>query len=954
MNFVEGRSLIILILSVIVSIPSQAQLFKDLGKNAVEKAKTLNSKENREKLVNSVMGDMEKARAEFDSTDFDYAILLSDNSGLFDVKEKGEGAAKVTSVLSLGAGLIKNAEVSTKDKARLQLDIGEVLYANSKFALAEKKFALAKKLYEQDSLQSEMGYLKTISNQGLLYATMGRFTQAEEFTVKALALRKEKFGTDNTSVAASLNNYGVLNFNLARYNESEKDFESAIEIIKKKGLLSTMTYAIALNNQAILFQTIGRYDEADERLRQAIAIAEKLQNNKSKNHLKFLSNQALLYRQMGKYLEAEAIYLSMEKRLGKNNPDYASMLNNQAALYMVMNKEDKVEELLKKSAAIYKTSFGEDNPAFAKATSDLGNFYRYKTRYAEALPLLEKALKVREATLGKNHPLFVQSEEDLAILYWKSGAVDKALPLYQEAMNKSLDFINHYFAPMSEAEKAKYWDVLSPRFQRFYNFALETNQQYPAVVQDLYDYQIATKALLLNSTNKVKQNILSGKDAQLIKDYVAWLDQKETLARLYAYSKDELKVQSINLDSLETAANAMEKKLSARSSTFSEGYGSQRLSHAQIQKLLTDTEAVVEIVHVKKFDQTFTAESKYAALILTKTNQAPRLVVLENGQQLDTRYAKFYRNAIQQRVPDEHSYAQFWAPIESELQTQKLVYISPDGLYNQINLNTLKRPDGAYVINRFDLVTIGNSKDLVTLKSKKPKVLKKNATLLGFPDYGQGEIAVLPGTKVEIDGVSKLLKGSGYQVKQFTQKLATEANLKSVKKPTLMHIATHGYFLQDVETTGSAFGISLENANDNPLLRSGLMLAGAGATVSGQRMPNLSSNDNGILTAYEAMNLDLDGTDLIILSACETGLGDIKAGEGVYGLQRAFLVAGADALIMSLWKVDDAATQQLMSYFYQHWIKLGNKQKAFKQAQLQLMAKHKDPYYWGAFVMVGM
>jgi len=715
-----------------------------------------------------------------------------------------------------------------------------------------------------------------------------------------------------------------------------------------------MPYAIALNNLAMLDQTIGRYEEADKMLKEAIGVAEKLQSSKSKNHLKFLSNEALLYQQMGKYAEAEAIYLGMEKRLGKSNPDYASMLNNLAALYMIMGKEDKIEELLKKSSAIYKSSFGEENPAYAKSISDLGNFYRYKTRYAEAAPLLDKALAIREVTLGRNHPQYVQSQEDLAILNWKQKNWEKSFMTYREVMDKSLDFINKYFPPMSEAEKTKYWDVLAPRFQRFYNFAVEASVENPHALDALYDYQIATKALLLNSTNKVKQAILASKDGLLIKDYFTWLDQKETLARLYAYSKEELKLQKINLDSMERAANTMERKLSDRSAEFSAGYAAQRTSFTQIKNLLTDTEAVVEIIRVQKYDQKFVDDSKYLALVLTRTSEIPKLVVLENGQQLDTRYAKFYRNAVQQQIEDQYSYDQYWARIEPELKGKKLIYISPDGVYNQLNLNTLKKPDADYVVNRYDLVILGNSKDIIPLKAKKAKTPKKNAILLGFPDYGVGDIAPLRGTKVEIENVSKVLKASAYQLTQFTQKTATEANLKSVKGPALMHIATHGFFLKDVESGGSAFGVQLENANDNPLLRSGLLLAGAAGTVSGKRMPNLESNDNGVLTAYEAMNMNLEGTDLVILSACETGLGDVKAGEGVYGLQRAFLVAGADALIMSLWKVDDAATQQLMTNFYTNWIKLGNKQKAFKQAQLQLMTKYKEPYYWGAFVMMGM
>ncbi len=947
-----GRALLLILLT--ISLPVRAQLLKDLQRAVTNEAKALNTKENRDKFISAGLKAMENARAEFDSTDFDYAILVSDNSGLLDIKEKGENTARITSLGSYTYSQYKGSQPTDAENARFYREWGEMFYASQKFAPAENSFSLAKTFYEKAGLGEDIGYLKTIANQGLLYATMGRFTQAEEFTSEALNLRKAKFGNNHPGVASSLNNYGVLKYNLARYNEAEKDFESAVSIIKSKGMQTAMPYAIVLNNQAMFFQTIGRYEEAEGLMKQAITIAEKIEKSKSANRLRFLSNLALLYQQMGKYNEADAIYLGMEKRLGKSNPDYASMLNNQAALYMVMGKQDKVEELLKKSAAIYKSNFGEENIAYAKSISDLGNFYRIKERYPEADPLLQKALTIREATLGKNHPLYVQSQEDLAILDWKQKSWEKAVAQYQSVMEKSLGFVQSYFPPMSEAEKTKYWDVLSPRFQRFYNFALEASATNKQVVQDLFDYRIATKALLLNSTNKVKQTILSSGDAALVKDYKVWLDQKERLARLYAYSKEDLKTQKINLDSLEQAANAMEKKLSERSSDFSSSYASSKVSYKQIKGLLLDTEAVIEIVHIRKYDQLFSEDSKYAALILTKTSEVPKLVILDNGQQLDTRYSKFYRNAIQQKMADEHSYDQYWTRLEPELKGKKVVYISPDGVYNQLNLNTLKKPDADYVINRYDLIIVGNSKDLIGLKSKKAKVPKKNATLLGFPDYGSGSIVPLPGTKAEVEAISKILKASGYSVVEFSQKTATEANLKAIKGPMIVHIATHGYFLEDVDKGGSAFGVAIENANDNPLLRSGLMLANAGGTVSGKRMPNLESNDNGVLTAYEAMNLNLEGTDLIVLSACETGLGDVKAGEGVYGLQRAFLVAGADALIMSLWKVDDAATNLLMANFYTNWIKLGNKQKAFKQAQLQLMAKFKEPYYWGAFVMMGM
>ena len=941
------------ILVCIFSLQLNAQLLKDLKTAAGNKAKLLATKENLNKATGSLLKNMEKARAEFDSTDFDYAILISDNAGLFDVKEKGERLAKASSLINLGAAYYNNTEFTDEERARFQRESGELAYGSGNFAIAEKRFSAAKQIYEESDMTEDLGYLKTVTSQGLLYATMGRFTQAEGFTTGALEMRKARFGENHMGTASSLNNLGVLYYNLARYNESEKTLAATLSIIAGNRLKASMPYAITLNNQAMLFQGIGRFEEAELSLKEAIDIAEKLQSRKSKNHLKFLSNLALLYQQMGKYPEAESIYLGMEKRLGKTNPDYASMLSNQAALYMLMKKEDKVEGLLRNAAAIFKSNFGEENPAYAKVVSDLGNFYRISGNYADALPLLEKALAIRETTLGKNHPHYVQSQEDLAIFHWKNKNHDKAHALYQDIMGKSLEFINTYFPPMSEAEKTKYWEILSPRFQRFYNFALEASAGNRNIVKDLFDYQIATKALLLNSTNKVKQSIFSSRDGLLIRDYITWMDQKEQLARLYAYSKNELKEQKINLDSIERATNDMEKRLSERSRDFSEGYAAAEVSYSKIRDLLGDQEAVVEIIRVRNFDQVFTNESRYIALILKKGIDVPVMKVMDNGQQLETRYAKFYRNAIQQKVQDDYSYDQYWAPLEQELEQKKVIYFSPDGVYNQLNLNTLRKPGADFIINRYDLTILGNSRDLIALKSKKPPVPARNATLLGFPDYGGEALAPLPGTKTEIDGISAILRNAGYKLNVLTQASATEAQLKSLKGPELLHIATHGYFLEDVEKSGEAFGVHLENANDNPLLRSGIMLAGAAKTLSGAATPNLVSNDNGILTAYEAMNLDLEGTQLIVLSACETGLGEVKAGEGVYGLQRAFLVAGADALIMSLWKVDDAATQQLMKNFYTSWIKLRNKQKAFKQAQLQLMTKYRDPYYWGAFVMMG-
>lgn len=935
------------------AVSAPAQILNRVKDKVINKGKgEVNTAKNNAKYKarETARRELDEVKAEFDSTDVDYAILLNDNSGLYGNRGKGEFGAKFLKLGGIANSLYRDVDLDDDETATLNLQMGQSAYAMGRYVFAEKRFKAAQRYFENAYRTGELAYLKTIASRGLLYTTTGRFGQAEIFTAQALKLREEKLGKSNMAVAASLNNYAVLHYNTGQYNESEKEFADALAVIRENKQDKAMAFAIVLNNKAMLLQSVGRYDEAVALLQEALQLAAQLEVSKARNHLKFLSNLALLYQQMGKYPEAEEIYRGLEKRLERGKPEFANLLNNVAILALLMKKEDKVEQMLKQSADIYKTTIGQNSPAFAKVVSDLGNFYRYKTRYTEAEPLLQQALQIREQALGDVHPLYVQSQEDMAILYWKKGEKEKAIPVYKDVMAKTIDFVNRYFPPMSEAEKTKYWDVLSPRFERYYNFVLDASAGNKELLTDMLACRIATKGLLLSSARKVSEGILNSGNEKLISDYNEWIDSKEQLTALYAYSKEELKEQAVNIDSLKAAVNDMEKKLSQHSKDFADFFFTSNVTVSDIQKELKGDEALIEFIRLRKFDQVLGTDSRYIALIVTASSPLPQLVVMENGNDMENKSAKTYRVSMKNKINDEQSYTSYWAAADAVVKGKKTVYVSPDGIYNQVNLNTLKRPGGDFLIKQYDFILISNPGDMVTAAKKTKTAPGKKATLVGFPDFGTGVIVQLPGTKTEVDGINRLLKSSGYQVAELVQRDATETNVKSARQVAVLHIATHGYFLKDVEKTNWPLGVHADNAKDNVLLRSGLMLTGA--SEANKTKTGLDSTNNGIMTSYEAMNLDLKGTDLVVLSACETGLGEIKAGEGVYGLQRAFLVAGADAIVMSLWKVDDAATQQLMNNFYSNWVKTGDKQKAFRQAQVQLMAKFAAPVYWGAFVMM--
>ncbi|MFM7488349.1 MAG: CHAT domain-containing protein, partial [Cytophagales bacterium] len=233
-----------------------------------------------------------------------------------------------------------------------------------------------------------------------------------------------------------------------------------------------------------------------------------------------------------------------------------------------------------------------------------------------------------------------------------------------------------------------------------------------------------------------------------------------------------------------------------------------------------------------------------------------------------------------------------------------------------------------------------------------------SATLFGNPTFyvtasNSNAIPSLPGTEKEVNELQDILEQKGWKTFEYLNKSATEERVKEQESPKVFHIATHGFYLSNSEGDDAKQMISGEaQLAQNPLLKCGLLLRGAGDV-----MDKSSYNYNiesGILTAYEAMSLNLDKTDLVVLSACETGLGDVSNGEGVYGLQRAFLVAGAKVLIMSMFKVDDEATQKLILNFYKKWLTTGNMRQSFVDAKKELRVEYPEPIYWGAFMMIGL
>lgn len=863
-----------------------------------------------------------------------------------------------------------------------------------------------KKNVKSNSLD-EVGVLKSL---GDAYAIQGSFKRSEKYLFESLALAEENGQEATFEYASVLNSLGVLYLDKGLIPKAEESFELAINVLNRlQGENEDAITGIESNLAQGYFER-GDYEKAIGIQKEVLTYDREFYGEESIKVVRDLLTLGQTQANAKRYDLAEGNLIKGLEILKSSGDE--GILNGriESVLSRVYTETDYSEKAIaygKMALVSYKKSLGDQHPETAFAYENLANAYLQYDDLAQAEPFAKQAYSLRHRKLGRDHPFSAKSAKQMALISWKKKDTKAALGYYKETFENYFKQINTFFPVLTEEEKATfYYTNLKPAFEQYVSFIEESAPEDASLIGEIYDYQLALKGLIMYATSKVRESILASGNEALIAKYEEWISQKEQLAKLFSKTDLDIAVRNRRIDSLTTVSNQLEQQLSKASDVFGKNFASRKYNWKDVQKTLKPGEAAIEMVRYRDFDTegagSFSDVVHYGALIVRPEASAPEMVIMRNGAQMEKKYLANYRNAIKFKISENYSYKLFWKPIANKLEGVEKIYFAPDGVYNQISIYTLQNPETkAYLLNEIDLAIVTNTKDLLATNRKHNR--DADNIFFGYPDYnlgsdnvkkdggggeergigrggdsrglrsgGQGSLArgasvprgvrgnlvrymrsfngmaMLPGTKKEVQLIDELYESYGKNADIFLLNEAVETRIKKLKNPRTLHIATHGFFLElDPDLA------SRDAYVENPLLRSGLILAGANSFIRSGEIPTEEGDDDGILTAYEAMNLNLDETDVVVLSACETGLGEIKNGEGVYGLQRAFQIAGAEAIIMSMWSVDDNATQELMTIFYTEWLSHGDKQLAFNQAQKKLSQKYDKPYFWGAFVMVG-
>ena len=856
-------------------------------------------------------------------------------------------------------------------------DLGAVYWAMGEYGKTASLLQEALRIRQKVLGPEHRDTAKSLNNLAELYLAMGEYVKAEPLYQEALRIWQKVLGPEHPETALTLDNLAMLYQAMGEYAKAEPLLQEALRIRQKVLGPEHPETALSLNDLAVLYLAMGEYAKAEPLYQEAVRIRQKALGPEHPETAGSLNNMGSLYWAMGEYAKAEPLYQEVlrirQKVLGPERPDTATSLNNLGSLYQDMGEYTKAEPLYLEALRIWQRVLGAEHPDTAMSFNNLGELYRAMGEYAKAKPLLQEALRIRQKVLGPEHPHTATSLDNLALLEFDLDRIDEAKPLARQAAAAQLTILSKIFSFTSEQQRLAYLDIFRP--YSLFPFLKGTEIDLAAGV-------LRYKGAVLDSIVEdrlLAQASQASEDQMLVEQLN--LD-KSQLGQLLLQPAQKLSAETNQrIEALEGEVEKIEGQLAQHVAGLGQARHALSVSLEQVQVIIPEDGALIEYLRYWHYWGKGKWELRYGAIVLFSKG-APLWIPLGEANKIEhlvQRYGTLVRNPHDEdeiAANLEALYKALWEPIEKALPAQtKRAIISPDGELNFISFATLLNKDKQFLAEKYGLQYVASGRDL--LREIKPPTAKEvvlfanpdfrltptpilvkadsrslNPGLQSIPDAEKREIEdevddwrfdSLAGTQKESDELVKEFDGWGWKPTKFTAKEATKEALLKIHSPYVLHLATHGFIAKENQTASppepgefskERQGVTRSKFFKNPMHRSGLALAGAETTIEAWKRDEVPPVENdGIMTAEDVSTLDLQGTWLVTLSACDTGSGVARAGEGVMGLRRGFIQAGAQNLLMTLWPISDEVTVQVMSDFYDAAHDSGNAPEALAEVQ---------------------
>ena len=854
---------------------------------------------------------------------------------------------------------------------------------------------------------------ESLTNLGLVLLDQRRYKEAQELLIRALLIDRKNLGNRNLTVALSQLNLGNAFYTQADYNHAEEYYMKALST--REELLGKQHPEVAqlYDNLGACYEDQGRTGEAETLYKKALTIFQDTSSGGKRDLAICLQNLGIVYTKMYKLELAEKYLveaLELRKRIFQSdNPEVAVSYANLAELLLLRGRHLEAESLYTQAIPI-----SNDHERLPMMMG-LANLYRDNASYVKAESLYKHTESLWHHFSGVAHPQLADFLESYSLYFRYQGNTVKAVMYARLALHMRRELFTIGASVMSERDALTYSSFINRSLSNYLSCTLKGKSEFMAS-DALPDWVLSSKGVVSDLVFERRRKQFAPRDSFGTAIEKRLRNAQVALVRLYAGELENLgpETHKRKLDSLSTLCNKLESQNARRSAGFRKQKDYQNVTAKRIASLLPPRSTLVEYL---KWDylklKSNTTIAHYLAVVLDRKNK-PHIADLGEADRIDRAINRYRQHLIvlseklaKSGLPvtdhDQVEYASaasvlyklVWQPVETHIKDQATVFIAPDGGLNLVSFAGMLNEQGEYLIEKYPLHYLSAGRDLVRLKDRETS--GTGLIAFGDPDYdasvvmrlGEGtenalnfsapversnannvrsacgtlrEIKVgrLFDTRQEVVAIAEYWK-QDYHTEPaviYTDSRASEENFRmNSHGKRVIHLATHGYFIQSnclPKQQRKSLRSDVTYTGENPLLLSGLFLAGS--NLHGVGSEDIQAED-GIVTALEVSAMDLSGTDLVVLSACETGLGEVRQGEGVYGLRRAFQIAGARTIVSALWRVPDSETKSLMKAFYAQkgttYPELMQKVALQHIHDLRLIGRPTHPYSWGGFIATG-